>query len=278
MCRRPLQLWGFGYSLTDRLVHLSLEHDLQPFTIRHVVVSPHPSLPGPDWRCLWYGSFNIQRYMWEYILLLTFINIVDSGPRFARGVLGAWEGILISTVCCRLLQFGLLVHVYRHHLVGCCCAIGRHLWVLLLSPQPPSRRCFRGGFRATSSTTVLYLRGVSSWQHHHDGSCVGGIKNDNKQINVTWTLYMITWSLSIIIVRALICGVVWWGNVNITQMVYYVIILLYEGYDLTQLIADGNSVLGIQVIIYPYQSWIVSLPATDHFWLRPGDVKHSVGG
>ena len=87
MCRRPLQLWGFGYSLTDRLVHLSLEHDLQPFTIRHVVVSPHPSLPGPDWRCLWYGSFNIQRYMWEYILLLTFINIVDSGPRFARGVL-----------------------------------------------------------------------------------------------------------------------------------------------------------------------------------------------
>ena len=45
-------------------------------------------------------------------------------------------------------------------------------------------------------------------------------------------------------------------------MVYYVIILLYEGYDLTQLIADGNSVLGIQVIIYPYQSWIVSLPAT----------------
>lgn len=195
----------------------------------------------------------------SYFLLS--LILLTAGQDLHEECFGAWECILISTVCCRLLQFGLLVHVYRHHLVGCCCAIGRHLWVLLLSPQPPSRRCFRGGFRATSSTTVLYLRGVSSWQHHHDGSCVGGIKNDNKQINVTWTLYMITWSLSIIIVRALICGVVWWGNVNITQMVYYVIILLYEGYDLTQLIADGNSVLGIQVIIYPYQSWI-SLPAT----------------
>ena len=70
-------------------------------------------------------------------------------------------------------------------------------------------------------------------------------------------------------------------------MVYYVIILLYEGYDLTQLIADGNSVLGIQVIIYPYQSWI-SLPATSglelarDLWItsgyHPGAVKHSVGG
>ena len=119
----------------------------------------------------------------SYFLLS--LILLTAGQDLHEECFGAWECILISTVCCRLLQFGLLVHVYRHHLVGCCCAIGRHLWVLLLSPQPPSRRCFRGGFRATSSTTVLYLRGVSSWQHHHDGSCVGGIKNDNKQINVT---------------------------------------------------------------------------------------------
>ena len=30
-----------------------------------------------------------------------------------------------------------------------------------------------------------------------------------------------------------------------TMVVYYVIILLYEGYDSTQLVADGNSLLGI---------------------------------
>ena len=72
-----------------------------------------------------------------------------------------------------------------------------------------------------------------------------------------------------------------------TMLVYYVIILLYEGYDSTQLVADGNSLLGIRVIIYPYQFWI-SLPATSglklarDLWITsgylPGAVKHSVGG
>jgi len=48
----PYSCGGSVILLPTGWFHPSLEHDLQPFTIRHVVVSPHPSLPGPDWRCL----------------------------------------------------------------------------------------------------------------------------------------------------------------------------------------------------------------------------------
>ena len=166
MCRRPLLLWGFGYSTTDRLVHLLFGTCFATMTIRHVAVSPHTSLPGPDWCCLWYESIyptiyartyaSADVYCWQRVKICT------------RSALAYFlchvRLIYSSTVRCRLLQCGLLVHVYRHHLVGCCYAVGRHLWVLLLPSLPPSRRCFSGGCMATSSTTVL-LSGVSSWQH-----------------------------------------------------------------------------------------------------------------
>jgi len=43
-----------------------LVHDLQPWPFRHVVVSPHPSLPGPDWCCLWYESVYPTIYVRTY--------------------------------------------------------------------------------------------------------------------------------------------------------------------------------------------------------------------
>ena len=90
LCRRPLLLRGFGYSITDRLVHLPFGTCFATMTIRHVVVSPHPAYPVQidavcDMRVC------IQHYMRER--MRPQIYIVDSRSRFARGVL--WHATLV---------------------------------------------------------------------------------------------------------------------------------------------------------------------------------------
>ena len=48
---------------------------------------------------------------------------------------------------------------------------------------------------------------------------------------------------------------------HITRAIYYFILLVLRGYCSTQLVDDGNSMLGIQFITQPYQP-CMSLPAT----------------
>lgn len=82
LCRRPLLLWGFGYFITDRLVHPSLPHDLHhlPST------SGRPTTHQPTRSRLTLSviesiilSNNTGENEWVHRC------IVDSGPRFSRG-------------------------------------------------------------------------------------------------------------------------------------------------------------------------------------------------
>ena len=162
MCRRSLLLWGFGYSITDRLVSSVFGNDLQPFPI-WVVVSPHTSLPGLDWRCLWYESI-ISNDTWESISYSLYYC-------WQRAKLCTRSALVHVTVIHAHFDFPPSRSVVAIRFIGACLLTSsrrlllfylywRHLLVLLLSPQPPSRWCYCGGS----------VHG----NIHHDGAIGGG--------------------------------------------------------------------------------------------------------
>ena len=153
-------------------------------TTRHVVVSPHPSLPGPDWSCLWYESTYPTITIYARTYASADIYCRQLAKICTRSALASTvRAMCFSTVRCWLLQCSLLVHVYWHHLVGCCCVIGRHLWVLLLPPHPPSHDGALAGGSWQHPPRRCYGRGLVHGNILHDGSCVGGINMNANKIN-----------------------------------------------------------------------------------------------
>ena len=140
MCRRPLQLWGFGYSLTDRLV--SSVFGTWFATIYHstcgCLTTPQPTRSrlalSSDMRVL-ISNDHVRVY-------LTLLNIVDSGARFARGVL--W---------CMLVHFDFhrVLSVVAIRIIGACLSTSSRRLLLCYWATPVGS----SPVTSTSFTTVL---------------------------------------------------------------------------------------------------------------------------